>query len=288
VQANGSDVVLIDVEAVDADGNRCPAFYGRVDFECSGPGVWRGGYNSGKTNSINNLFLDLECGINRVAVRSTLKSGTLSLGARSAGLKAAVIKIESQPVEIINGALAGSPPVPGQKALILPTPTAMPEPVPGPSSNLAADGAFIREFSYSGPTGGAVVRRGAANGQSAYTDSDIKFEGLPGFLEGADYLQLPSVDKRYSAVDLIGFAVKQDGVLTIAHDDRLRRPGWLTAGYKATSWSMSVAGVKMTLFQKAVKKNEMLTLGSNSETDRPAACNAYIVFVQKGLMCKLK
>jgi beta-galactosidase len=97
LQANGSDVVLIDVEAVDADGNRCPTFYGRVDFECAGPGVWRGGYNSGKTNSINNLFLDLECGINRVAVRSTLKSGTLSLGARSAGLKDAVIKIESQP-----------------------------------------------------------------------------------------------------------------------------------------------------------------------------------------------
>ena len=288
LQANGSDVVLLDVEAVDADGNRCPAFYGRVDFECSGPGVWRGGYNSGKTNSINNLFLNLECGINRVTIRSTLKSGTLSLAARSTGLKTAVIKIESQPVEIINGTLAGASPVPGQKALILPTQTVIPEPVSGQSSNFAADGAFIREFSYSGPTGGAVVRRGASNGQPAYSDSDIKFEGLPGFLEGADYLQLPSADKLYSAVDLIGFAVKQDGVLTIAHDDRLRRPGWLSAGYKATSWSMSVAGVKMTLFQKAVKKNEMLTLGSNAKAGLPTACNAYIVFVQNGLICKVK
>ncbi len=75
LQANGSDVVLIDVEAVDANGERCPTFQQRVDFDISGPGIWRGGYNSGKTNSINNKYLDLECGINRVAVRSTETPG---------------------------------------------------------------------------------------------------------------------------------------------------------------------------------------------------------------------
>src|ERR1035438_9126749 len=72
LQADGSDVAFFDVEVVDAQGRRCPTDEARVDFKVDGPAIWRGGYNSGKTNSVNNLYLDTECGINRVAVRSTL------------------------------------------------------------------------------------------------------------------------------------------------------------------------------------------------------------------------
>ena len=48
LRADGSDVALFDVEAVDARGERCPTFEARADFTVEGPGVWRGGYNSGK------------------------------------------------------------------------------------------------------------------------------------------------------------------------------------------------------------------------------------------------
>ena len=51
LQADGSDVALVDVEAVDAKGHRCPTFQQRVDFGCAGPAIWRGGYNSGKPGS---------------------------------------------------------------------------------------------------------------------------------------------------------------------------------------------------------------------------------------------
>jgi beta-galactosidase len=44
--ADGADVALVDVEAVDAHGERCPTFQQRVDFDIAGPAVWRGGYNS--------------------------------------------------------------------------------------------------------------------------------------------------------------------------------------------------------------------------------------------------
>ena len=72
LQADGSDVALFDVEAVDAQGRTLPDVPAAGRFQDSnGPGIWRGGYNSGKDNSINNTYLDLECGINRVAVRST-------------------------------------------------------------------------------------------------------------------------------------------------------------------------------------------------------------------------
>ena len=43
LQADGEDVALIDFEVVDAKGQRCPTDDARVDFTCSGPGIWRGG-----------------------------------------------------------------------------------------------------------------------------------------------------------------------------------------------------------------------------------------------------
>ncbi len=99
LQADGSDVAFFDVEVLDAQGRRCPTDEARVDFKLDGPAIWRGGYNSGRTNSVNNLWLDTECGINRVAIRSTLAPGTITLAATRAGLDPATIKIESKPVE---------------------------------------------------------------------------------------------------------------------------------------------------------------------------------------------
>ncbi len=97
-QADGSDVALFDVEVVDANGQRCPADEARVDFKLDGPAIWRGGYNSGKINSINNPWLDTECGINRVAIRSTPTPGKITLTATRAGLEPAKVEIESKMV----------------------------------------------------------------------------------------------------------------------------------------------------------------------------------------------
>jgi beta-galactosidase len=109
--ADGSDVAFVDVEVVDAQGQRCPTDEGRVDFTAQGPAIWRGGYNSGKTNSINNLYLDTECGINRVFIRSNLKPGAITLTATRAGLEPAKIQIESKPVNIVDGLMREIPQV---------------------------------------------------------------------------------------------------------------------------------------------------------------------------------
>jgi len=103
LHADASDVALFDVEVVDAQGRRCPTDEARVDFKLDGPAVWRGGYNSGVTNSINNLYLDTECGINRVAIRSTLQPGVITLTATRNGLEPATVTIQSQPVQIKDG-----------------------------------------------------------------------------------------------------------------------------------------------------------------------------------------
>jgi beta-galactosidase len=103
LQADGADVAFFDVEVVDAQGRRCPTDETRVDFKLDGPAIWRGGYNSGKTNSVNNLWLDTECGVNRVAIRSTLMPATVTLTATRDGLEPAKIQIASKPVEIQDG-----------------------------------------------------------------------------------------------------------------------------------------------------------------------------------------
>ena len=103
LQADGADVAFFDVEVVDAQGRRCPTDEARVDFKLDGPAIWRGGYNSGKTNSVNNLWLDTECGVNRVAIRSILTPGTVTLTATRDGLEPAKIQIASKPVEIQDG-----------------------------------------------------------------------------------------------------------------------------------------------------------------------------------------
>ena len=103
LQADGSDIALIDFEVLDAQGRRCPTDEARVDFVVSGPVIWRGGFNAGKLNTTNNLYLDTECGINRVAIRSTLTPGIITVTATREGLESATMKIESKPVQIANG-----------------------------------------------------------------------------------------------------------------------------------------------------------------------------------------
>src|SRR6202012_5773339 len=112
LRADGSDILLINVEAVDARGERCPTFQQRVDFETRGKGIWRGGYDSGKTNSINNTYLDLECGINRVAVRAMRTPGPITVRAICQGLKPATVTVKSVACDAPNGYASELPAMP--------------------------------------------------------------------------------------------------------------------------------------------------------------------------------
>jgi len=282
LRADGSDILLIDVEAVDAKGERCPTFQQRVDFETKGEGIWRGGYNSGKTNSINNPFLDLECGINRVAVRTTRTAGKITVKATCPGLKSATLSVKSAAFKTDNG-LAGELPVMPLTAL----------PAARPVITLAWDqpqmreqkavrsGKFITEFSYSGPTGAVHVESNAEDGKKILTDREEAFSALPEALKGADYVQAAAADARFNAVDLMEIAVKTGATVFVAHDDRLALPDWLTRHFKPAGFSITIGGHTMKVFQHDVSTDESLTLGTNTENaNAPADSSMYIVFVK--------
>ena len=63
----------------------------------------RGGYNSGIGTPPTTCICSTECGINRVALRSTLTPGAIMLRARRPPLPAATVPIVSHPVEIQGG-----------------------------------------------------------------------------------------------------------------------------------------------------------------------------------------
>lgn len=65
--------------------------------------------HAGKLNTTNNKYLDTNCGINRVAIRSTLTPGIITVTAKREGLTSATVTIESKPVEIIDGLTLSMP-----------------------------------------------------------------------------------------------------------------------------------------------------------------------------------
>lgn len=102
-KADGADVALIQVEVVDAQGRRCPTNLNLIEFTLNGPAEWRGGIAQGPDNYILSNALPVECGVNRVLVRSLPSAGKIVLVAKTAGLKAATVVLESKPASIADG-----------------------------------------------------------------------------------------------------------------------------------------------------------------------------------------
>ena len=268
-RATGSDAVVFDVEAVDAEGRRCPTFSGRCDFSLEGPGVWRGGYNSGKAGSTNHKYLDLEAGINRVIVRSTLTPGVVTLKAVSEGLEPASCTVEVRPVPIEEGMTEELPPVPQQGALTpLPPPTEEEMPAEDEVVLLEDDSSsdLIGDLSYSGPSGDARIQPAQA-GSPLFTDHKINLPELPDFLQGGEVIQMPNSDWNYSAVDLMQFSVKKHSVVYVAHDVRLEPLPWLKNNFTDTGKELVVGPHRWRLFQTKLFAYESILIGSNAESE---------------------
>lgn len=102
-KADGADVVLVQVEVVDKEERRCPLANDLINFEMEGPAEWRGGIAQGENNYILSQKLPVECGVNRVLIRSLTEAGNVRLKASAAGLQSAEISFASLPVEVKNG-----------------------------------------------------------------------------------------------------------------------------------------------------------------------------------------
>jgi len=121
-KADGADMVLVQVEVVDKQGRRCPLDNHMVNFQLWGEAQWIGGMGTRNNkdfqhdhvnreaglldaankrnvsdNFVGRMSLPVECGVNRVLVRTSTTPGELGLSAQADGLRAAYLSLTSQP-----------------------------------------------------------------------------------------------------------------------------------------------------------------------------------------------
>jgi hypothetical protein len=104
-KADGSDLALVEIEVVDREGRRCPLANNRIAFDLQGEAEWRGGIAHGgkEGNYILEKELPVECGVNRVLIRSTSRSGNIQLTATADGLQPATVSFRSIPIAEKHG-----------------------------------------------------------------------------------------------------------------------------------------------------------------------------------------
>ena len=123
-KANGADMALFEVEVVDKQGRRCPLANQLIHFEMWGQGRWIGGIATRNNNDMQRpdknrpaglldaadtknvsdnyvgaMNLPVECGVNRVLVRTTTTAGKINLSAWAEGLQPAYIGINTEKVD---------------------------------------------------------------------------------------------------------------------------------------------------------------------------------------------
>ena len=124
-KADGADMVLVQVEVVDKLGRRCPLDNRLVTFQLWGEAKWMGGIgvrdnaqylqddvNRDKSlldaankknvsdNYVGHMALPVECGVNRVLIRSTTTAGEIGLSVCADGVKPAYLSLKTLPVDI--------------------------------------------------------------------------------------------------------------------------------------------------------------------------------------------
>ena len=95
-KADGADMVLFQVEVLDKQGRRCPLDDHMIHFQLWGEAKWIGGIET------DAMSLPVECGVNRVLVRTTTNAGDIHLSAYAEGVKPAYVEVNSEKGKVNN------------------------------------------------------------------------------------------------------------------------------------------------------------------------------------------
>ncbi len=123
VKADGADMVLVEVEVVDKQGRRCPLDNRMVNFQLWGEARWIGGIATRNNaqhslpssqsekdpslldsankrnlsdNYVGHMSLPVECGVNRILIRTTPNAGEIGLAVQAEGLRPAYLTLSSK------------------------------------------------------------------------------------------------------------------------------------------------------------------------------------------------
>lgn len=198
-KADGADLALVEIEAIDAAGRRVPTALNPVEFTLDGPAEWRGGIAQGPDNHILSLTLPVECGVNRALIRSTTKPGRVTLRASAAGLASAELTLETvAPPAPVSPGLSARRADAGLVSSFLRGPTPA-----GPAFRITRTPVAIASAAAGGPAGQAGLAFDD-NEETAWTSGDA---------EGAAWIE---------------FTLEREALLT---EFSARLPGWRSRRY---------------------------------------------------------
>lgn len=101
--ANGQDLLLVEVEVVDAQGRRCNTALNMIEYTLNGPAEWRGGIAMGPDNYILSKRFPVEGGVNRFLIRSTTEPGRITINAHAEGLADASLTVFTKAFPVQDG-----------------------------------------------------------------------------------------------------------------------------------------------------------------------------------------
>lgn len=292
LRADGSDLFLIETEAIDRNGHRCPLAQNLVRYTVDGPAAWRGGiWDEDVKRFANATELPVLNGIHRVIVRSTQKPGTIKVTAEADGLSPATVEIKSHDVGIRDGVTPALPaflPAVFQGNPIY-GPDLGPAPTPPPGAfdveNLGASatGETIYDLSTAFPQG-ATLTHSAQNGSVIYKDRPWAFEDLPDYLVGAAYLQVANDDAMASAGEGVVFKIGTAGRVYIAYDaGNMDFPVRSSpTPIQKTEDRIMIGGRPHTIYRSGqMNGGELTYLGTNSWPEQsPPGLNNYVFFIK--------
>ena len=96
IKADGADMVLVQVEVTDKQGRRCPLDGRKVHISLWGEAQWIGGIET------DAMSLPVECGVNRVLLRTTTNAGEINLAVYADGVKPAYVSLNSKKPDFVK------------------------------------------------------------------------------------------------------------------------------------------------------------------------------------------
>jgi hypothetical protein len=291
MRADGSDMVLIETETVDALGRRAPLDQSVINYNVDGPAVWRGGiWEEDVPRYANKKELPVINGVHRVIVRSTLMPGVIRITASAKGMQQATVEIPVLDVGAQKGYYEMLPAILPVKLSdevkygkdLPPAPTVPKTFFEKESIALSATGEAVIDMSTAFPQG-AILCNNAQNGSKIYSDRPWVFEGLPAYLKGAYYLQVANDDAVTSAGEGVVFKIGGAGRVYVAYDvGNIRFPIVSSpTQFTPTNDKIRINGHLHTIYKSGpMNGGELTYLGTNSWIEKaPDGLNNYIVFI---------
>ena len=119
-------------------------------------------------------------------------------------------------------------------------------------------------------SGSWSIVKGFRSGDTVYGDRDITASSVPAFLANAEMIRTACDSKMY-ANDLGTFTAGADSTVYAAVDQRVNSTlSWLS-GWEKTAYAITTSNdVTLELFKKAVKKGDIVTVGTNGASEASA------------------